>query len=350
MRITCRRGWRAALLLVSGVLLGAVLVANVVGELLPSLWQVLWEIARSLAWSWQRLLGTPFPHDLWLPLVNETAWRVQGFATSLIASDASTTTFRLILAAFVWTTSAWLGFWLFRPTGARPWVALLPVGLALTINAFYADQQVAYVGGFLALLLTILAVVQWQAQVHAWVQRGSDYSDGLVFDQGVAAALILAAALAAAALTPSVAIRPVQYAFWDLARPPWQVVETRVRSAFPGVIRPARSPLVGAAPGSGLPRQELLGTGPDLVKRELFRIAIDDYQTETWTPYWKQAAFALYTGRGWALEQPDHLTVLNVPAGKSWRAVLLGAQAEIPGISVRQTVDWIGEELSLIHI
>jgi len=342
------RRWRASFSLLSGGLLGVALVANAVGQLLPSFGQLLWEIARSLAWSWQRWQGAPFPRDLWLPLFNETVWRTQGFALSLGSADGSIVIFRLILAALVWTTGAWLGFWLLRPTGARPWAALWPAGLALTVNAFYADKQAVYVAGFLALTLAVLAATHWQAQARAWAQRASDYSDGLVFDHGVAAALILALALTAAALTPPIALRTVQYAFWDWARAPWQALEARVRATFPGVIRPARSPLVAAAPSSGLPRQELLGSGPELAKQELFRIAIDYYRTDHWSPYWKEATFALYTGRGWALETPERLTVLNLPAGQPWRTAPADAQpAELgvaDAISVRQTIEWVGEE------
>jgi len=339
-----RRGWRRVSLLLTGGLLGVMLVANAIGQLLPTVWQVLWEIVRSLAWSGQRLLtGAPFPHDLWLPLIAQTVWRVQGFAIGLGADDASTTIFRLLLAALVWTTSAWLGFWLFRPTGSRLWVGVLPTGLVIAASAFFAGQQAVYVGGFLALLLALLAVVHWRAQMRIWVQHGSDYPDELAFDQTVAAAVVLAATLTAAALAPPIAIRPVEDAFWNLARPVWQPVEEAVRAAFPGVIRPARSPLAGAAPSSGLPREELLGSGPDLEQRHLFRIAID-YQPENgWTPYWKETTFATYTGRGWALEEAERLTVLDMPAGRPWSGAGVHPDSSLPGISIRQTVEWIGE-------
>jgi transglutaminase-like putative cysteine protease len=339
-----RRGWRGVSTLLVGVLLGAMLVANAIGQLLPTVWQLLWEIVRSLVWSGERLLtGAPFPHDLWLPLVAQTVWRVQGFAIGLGADDASTTIFRLLLAALVWTTSAWLGFWLFRPAGSRLWVAALPTGLVIAASAFFAGRQAVYVGGFLALLLALLTVVHWRAQMRTWLRHGSDYPDDVTFDQTVAAAVVLAAALTAAALAPPIALRPVEDAFWNLARPVWQPVEEAARAAFPGVIRPALSPLAAAAPSSGLPREELLGSGPDLEQRLLFRIAIESQSLNAWTPYWKETTFALYTGRGWTLEEAERLTVLDVPAGRSWRDARNRPDAGLPGVSIRQTVDWIGE-------
>ncbi len=339
-----RRSWRGGFSLLIGGLLGAILVANAVGQWLPTVWQVLWEIVRSLMWSGQRLLtGAPFPHDLWLPLLTQTAWRAQGFVAGLAGNDAGTTIFRLLLAAFVWTTSAWLGFWLFRPAGARPWIAVLPVGLVLTTSAFFAGRQAVYVGGFLALLLALLTVVHWQAQLRTWQQHRSDYPDELAFDQSVAAALIMTAVLSAAALAPPIALRPVEDAFWDLARPVWQPVEEAVRAAFPGVIRPARSPLAGAAPSSGLPRQELMGSGSDLEQRPLFRIAIDYRPANDWTPYWKETTFANYTGRGWALEEAQRLTVFDLPAGRPWQESGGRSASSLPGVSIRQTVDWVGE-------
>ena len=339
-----RRGWRGVSTLLVGGLLGAMFVANAIGQLLPAMWQVLWEIARSLAWSGQRLLtGAPFPPDLWLPLIAQTVWRAQGFVIGLGAADASTTIFRLLLAALVWTTSAWLGFWLFRPGGSRLWVAVLPTGVVIAASAFFAGRQAVYVGGFLALLLALLAVVHWRAQWRTWLQHGSDYPDDVAFDQTVAAAVVLVTALTAAALAPPIALRPVEDAFWNLARPMWQPVEAAARAAFPDVIRPARSPLAGAAPSSGLPRQELMGSGPDLDQRLLFRIAIDYQPVNAWTPYWKETTFALYTGRGWALEEAERLTVLDMPAGRSWRDADIRPDADQPGVSIRQTVDWIGE-------
>ncbi|WP_423223399.1 transglutaminase-like domain-containing protein [Candidatus Amarolinea aalborgensis] len=339
-----RRAWRGVSTLLVGGLLGAMLVANAIGQLLPPVWQALWEIVRSLVWSGQRVFtGAPFPHDLWLPLISQTVWRAQSFAIGLGATDASTTIFRLLLAALVWTTSAWLGFWLFRPAGSRLWVAVFPTGLVIAASAFFAGRQAAYVGGFLALLLVLLTVVHWRAQLRTWLQHGSDYPDDVAFDQTVAAAVLLAAALTAAALAPPIALRPVENAFWNLARPVWQPVEEAARAAFPGVIRPARSPLAGAAPSSGLPREELMGSGPDLAKRVLFRIAIDYQPVNAWTPYWKETTFAVYTGRGWALEEAERLTVLDMPAGRSWHDPGIRPDAGLPGVNIRQTVDWVGE-------
>ena len=89
-----RRAWRGVSTLLVGGLLGAMLVANAIGQLLPPVWQALWEIVRSLVWSGQRVFtGAPFPHDLWLPLISQTVWRAQSFAIGLGATDASTTIF-----------------------------------------------------------------------------------------------------------------------------------------------------------------------------------------------------------------------------------------------------------------
>ena len=344
-----QRRWRAASLLLTGGLLGLLAVANAVGALLPSFWRVLWDVARSLAWSWQRWQGAPLPDDLWWPLFTETAWRVQGFVVGLGAADASNTSFRLLLAAFVWAIHAWLGYWLLRPGGSRAWLALLPVGLALATNAFFAERQALFVGGYLALLLILLAVVHVRAQVEGWEQHGSDYATELAFDQGMAATLILFVALTLATVAPSLTLAPVQRAFWEVAARPWQAVAARVRATFPGIIRPAYSPLAGTVPASGLPRQDLLGTGPDLAENKLFRIAISNYQTENWTPYWKEATFARYTGRGWQLEPAARLATREMAGGQPWRALATqGETGQGAQIVVRQAVEWLQGEGQLV--
>ena len=337
-------GWRPAPRLLFGVLFGLLAVANTVGALLPPVWRVLWDVARSLAWSWQRWQGAPLPADLWRPLFTETLWRAQGFAAQLADDPGGALGFRLLLATFVWATGAWLSHWLMRPAGARAWLALLPLGLALAANAFFAERQALYVAGFLALVLILLAVTHAQAQVRDWEAHGSDYATELALDQGLAAAGILFAALALAAITPSFRIPAAQRAFWDVAARPWQVVETRLREAFPGIIRPAYSPLAGVAPASGLPRQDLLGAGPELVKEKIFRIAISDYQLSDWTPYWKETSFAHYTGRGWQLEPLAELTVREMNGGQAWR----GALAQGGEAPVRQAVEWLQGEGQLL--
>ena len=86
-----------------------------------------------------------------------------------------------------------------------------------------------------------------------------------------------------------------------------------------------------------------MGSGPDLAKRVLFRIAIDYQPVNAWTPYWKETTFAVYTGRGWALEEAERLTVLDMPAGRSWHDPGIRPDAGLPGVNIRQTVDWVGE-------
>lgn len=219
------------------------------------------------------------------PLFTETAWRVQGFVVGLGAADASNTSFRLLLAALVWAIHAWLGYWLLRPGGSRAWLALLPVGLALAANAFFAERQALFVGGYLALLLITcwrwcMCVRRWRG----WEQHGSDYATELAFRAWPRPGTCFHHADAChrgPVADPGACPR----AFWEVTTRPWQAVAgPRPRRLPwhhpPGVLTidrhsPCQRP---AAPGVGL------GTGPDLAENKLFRIAISNYQTENWTP------------------------------------------------------------------
>ncbi|MBK9233851.1 MAG: hypothetical protein IPO15_24170 [Anaerolineae bacterium] len=160
-----QRRWRAASSLLTGGLLACWRSPTPWGALLPSpFWRVLWDVARSPGLSWQRWQGAPLPDDLWWPLLTETAWRVQGFVVGL---GRRCQQHEPPAAGCVSPGQSMPGLATGScgPNGSGHW-PLLPVGLALPPTPSLPSARPLFVGGYLAPLPILLAVVHVRAQVQ----------------------------------------------------------------------------------------------------------------------------------------------------------------------------------------
>lgn len=302
------RRWRWGFSVLVALGIGVLLTVQWVQPFLPSPGRVWAEVGAMQRW----LAGAPAAQVPWFGLVRDVAWQFGG----TLGGDR-VLLLRLVVAVLVGGSSFWLGWWLFRGPGVHPWRAVLPAGLLLVLNAFFGVGQDYFVAVFLLLALALVAWGRWHQQEVDWAQRRTDYPSDLGLDHGTAAAVLGAAALVVVLVVPQIVVSPAVDWFWGLVREPWAQVEARVELLFPGMLRGSGGSLLSGSGQAGLPRVYLLGSGPELAEREVFRVATNTPERMP-APRWRELTYTIYTGRGWQLEDASALDESTVPAGRTW--------------------------------
>ena len=225
--------------------------------------------------------------------------------------------FLVYMALIVWGLGVWAGWWIFRRHQGL--VALVPAGLALASNLFFARAGETWAVVFTAALLVLLLGLRHHTLEEAWARDGLDYSEEIRVGLYMAGGLISAAILVLMPLVPTVTSRRVADWFWELFSSPWRRVEESAERMFPELERPAVSPLrvsLGGTPDQ-MPRAHLLGGSPELGRRVALRVQINQPpwpEGEKW--YYRAITYADYSGHGWSNEgEPE---ILSLPPGQPW--------------------------------
>jgi transglutaminase-like putative cysteine protease len=224
----------------------------------------------------------------------------------------------LVLVALVcllaWGLSGWAGWWLARH--GKPFVALLPGGLLLIIQVYWAPAGIWTLPIFLGALTMLLVLLHLERHIAEWESTGVDYSPEMILDTrliGMATAMIV---VFLAPTLPFLTSKELSTAFWRLFEKPYRSVEQRVSPSFAS-LQPGRSliPPEGFAPG-GLPRSHLLGGRPELSQTLALRVRIRSPKPDE-RLYWRGQTFAQYTGRGWE-DDRQALVRETFAAGEPW--------------------------------
>lgn len=330
------RRWRWGFSVLVAVGIGALLTIQWVSPFWPSLGRVWAEMGATQRW----LADTSAAQVPWVGLLREVTWHLTG-----VLGGDRVLLLRLLVAVLVWGSSFWLGWWLFRGPGVHPWRAVLPAGLLVVSNAFFGVGQAYYLVALLLLTLALVAWGRWHQLEAGWAQRRTDYPSDLGFDHGTAAAVLGAAALVMVLVVPQIVVTPAVDWFWGLVREPWAQVEARVETVFPGLLRGTGSSLLRSSGQAGLPRVHLLGSGPELAERDVFRVAINPPGL-TPAPRWRELTYAIYTGRGWQLEDSAALDESSVPAGRTWLPASEAAWGG--GVGIEQRVERVQSPARLV--
>ncbi len=198
----------------------------------------------------------------------------------------------LIWSFAVWLVAAWAAWAVFRRgqtlAGLFPALSLLLAMLALT------RSDTAILVPFLAALLLMMAFVDDSAREQHWQRIGMDAAQDIPADVATVAIPLVAAIVTAAFLTPSLSVREIVER--AQARIEEQVGDANGLPDSFG-LRPAPRPTTVFDPvrAPGMPRQHLLGSGPELSQRMVMIVTPD-------VPghfYWRSTTYDQYTGRGW---------------------------------------------------
>jgi transglutaminase-like putative cysteine protease len=218
----------------------------------------------------------------------------------------------LAWAVTFWGVGAWAAWHIRRRN--RVAHALAPTVAVLVVNLFVLRVDPS------ALLLVLLCGLLLQPLVshHAhevrWATTGVDYSEDVRFDiaiyaSSLAMGLVLFTAVASS-LSLEAMIAGVQNAF---------AASGKFAISVSG---PSNAPLAPLPPdrfahvrSPGLPRQHLIGSGPELAKQVVMTVTLGS-EPPAGVPrlYWHSLVYDRYTGHGWVASQTDPFTL---PAGAS---------------------------------
>jgi transglutaminase-like putative cysteine protease len=243
----------------------------------------------------------------------------------------------------VWAVSAWAG-WAARRTG-RPLLAVLPATALLGTALSFVRQPPAYLIPVLATILLLLPWLHFSRQERLWEAAGVDYSEDIRFDLGLMAILLVTAITLAAAFSPNLTASRLLRWLDELQRP--RLVEERPVGKALGLeprVTPREPPLLEQLRFGGLPREHLLGSGPELSQEVVMTVRTSDPPgSPAARYYWRALVYDQYTGRGWLSGRTEILSYApgETVAGEEdlaaarWRRVRQQVRAErepdVPG-------------------
>jgi hypothetical protein len=334
---------------------GIILTLVFVGDLGPSLLRIPWELNAhamvnqilpvSFEPTQSTLAGTALADlrrdlaplllaelDLWGG-VRALAIRGAAWITSLLQRE---TGFDPQISSLVWSFLLWClavwSSWAVRRNNS-PLLAVLPAGVVLSVSLAYTGKTTVPLLVFLGASLMLIAWNSFSRRLRGWEAQGVDYAEDLRLDVNLTALLLSIAFVCLAAITALLSIEKIER-FVDSFRPKSSEVNRAVAEPLglsprtapaPPEERKARTSM-GAA---GMPRQHLLGSGPELSNELVMYISTGDLPRLPFELagnftvrryYWRALTYNRYTGNGWASSaaQPDQATNTRIhPSGEA---------------------------------
>lgn len=232
-------------------------------------------------------------------------------------SDALIFVIQLSLMAWLF---AYLAAW-YVYRRHQVWGAILPTGLALILNLFYAlPQSGMYLGLFILSALLLLIRLNLQSMEQRWRSAAIGYPSDISFDflwYGGVLALVL---MFLVWLLPASAPESLWIDMLDPLQSPWQAIEDTFNRAF-NTLRAVARPSATTFFGTSL----MMGGPVNLGQTPVMDIQADNGR------YWRASVYDKYTGIGWI---NTHLDVVDLGANDP-RA---GETSEFARVPVTQTV------------
>jgi transglutaminase-like putative cysteine protease/uncharacterized membrane protein YidH (DUF202 family) len=265
----------------------------------------------------------------------------------------------LVWGIVVWLVAAWAG-WMVE-AGRNALIAVLPaLVLNLSILSYGRSNSITiYI--LLATTLVLIAVVQYNRHEQEWQATKIAYPRRKGRQVGNTSLLIAIGLVLLAAFISSLSIsralnwisehnRPVPQQESGLAKS----LGIQQASAPPDAFSAARSP--------GLPRQLLIGSGPELSKEMVMTMQVKDLtslvQNGQLPPlYWRSFTYDIYTGHGWSTspttqetyqsdqpiqssQLPDHILIDEIVRPVPGEAGTIYASGEPVSVNLSSSVAW----------
>jgi transglutaminase-like putative cysteine protease len=242
----------------------------------------------------------------------------------------------------LWLISAWAG-WVSSRHGA-PLLAVLPAGLLLSISLDYAWAEPYWLLMFLASTLLLIGFLRHRRRRRRWLRTGMDHPEDVGVETAVMTTLITIALVGLAALSPSISLERLVDFFEG--GPAQEGESGRGLAGAVGLThsRPKEHDPFAAVRAPGLPREHLIGGGPELSEQVVMIIEVEAPAEGAPGPYpyWRGLTYDLYTGRGW---RTSETTTIPFAAGEALRPSILPKQYPI-----RQRVEFVGEAGQVLHV
>lgn len=230
--------------------------------------------------------------------------RVYKWANALVLGEP---TFDPVAAAFVWISlvwivAAWAGWVAIARRNAL--LAVLPALLLSigTLSLVHHESFTIYL--MLGVTLLLLATVQHDRREQGWDEIDAAYPPRKGKQVGNAAVIISVVIVLLSAIMSSISIpRIVEWV--SARRGPLAQGESGLADSLGIVTDVTATPDIFAdLRRPGLPRDQLIGSGPELSKRIVMTVEIEDYLSifkgeQTQPLYWRSFTYDNYTGRGW---------------------------------------------------
>ncbi len=337
--------------------LGETIVA-VIRSLVNLAWQA-W------LWPWQgRPDGTPSMLALialWTDL-STLLTRLWDWGLGLVTGQP---TFDPVATTLAWSLAlgagaAWAG-WAVRRLN-HPLLALAPIGALLATTLAYALDQVGTLLPILGATMLLMGLIGQYARERHWQSARIDFSASTRLDLTIVVVPITLALVVTAGSIPSISI-------WEIARFTQRLFQVEAMKDSLGMKRnPGRYAAPEQIRAPGLPRQHLLGSGPELSEEVALVINTgqppldpSDTGTDRVVPhyYWRSLTYDAYTGRGWrtgktqplAYQAGEPANPTTAPARRVLRQAvqvvgpqsgLLYAAGEVVTADHNYTIDWRG--------
>ena len=310
-------GWKAAPI---GLLVGAGVVLLRVGRL----GQATLNLLRAFAalpfelWTWYQSGGAPdaFQFQLALDaLGNRTGTLLERLGVWLLGLTVSEAVFDPAATALVWSLAIWLvafwAGWVLRRY-KRPLLGLAPAGLLLAFSLFVVKADISALLWYLGGALMLIAFTRYDAQRRRWRKAGVKVAAGLHGEFVLTAVLLSMTLVAAAALAPAISVQKISNFFQHLAQQ--RAAQTRFTRSFGLNSPPDPAGPLELVRAPGLPRDQLIGAGPELAEFVVMTVHLSATTTGpilsptlTLTNtgllppryYWRSLTYDRYTGRGW---------------------------------------------------
>ncbi len=212
----------------------------------------------------------------------------------------------------IWGVAVWAAWWVRRRR--QPLVALLPAGGLLTTVLAHSRESLMPLVIFLAVLLLLTGLLKQQENERRWQQRQIGFSTEIRTDLALAILPTALALIVIAAAVPTLPFRQITQFSRDLFRE--QIIagnEVAARALglnIEGNANAAPATALDEVRRGGLPRNHLLGAGPELAEQMVMVIQTNDPPPTTpeETPpryYWRSHTYDRYNGRGWLATQTE---------------------------------------------
>jgi len=282
--------------------------------LLRALDQLLWE---SLRWR----SGDIVPDtSLVILLLRDIWWNTSILLGRFVAWMGSTLTGNssrdllastLLWGSVLWAVSVWAGWSVRRHSTAA--LAVLPAGALAGFGFSYTRIDTSYLLPILGGAFFLMAWTSINKRQRTWLREGTDYSEDIFIDMVVWTSAFVGGIIVVAFWVSSFSPQSVFRALSQLA-PGSDNAFTQLGDSLGLEQQPAAELDSSALAPSELPRDHLLGSGPELnhnivmVIKTGDEIGAPDLAAGIGAPsyHWRMLTYDVYTGRGWTVSPTEN--------------------------------------------
>lgn len=239
----------------------------------------------------------------------------------------------VIWSLIIWIVAAWAGW--FAEAKKNALLAGLPVILISVGTLSFRQQMSSTVYFILGLTLCLVAIIQHDQREREWDETNIAYPAHKGQQIGNIAIIMAIGLVLLSAGLSSLSFQRLLNWVSERRRPLTQQDDNLAKSL--GILpRATASPdAFEAVRRPGLPRDLLIGSGPELSERVVMSVSIENLSSipggkQTFPFYWRSFTYDIYTGNGWRSSETEQI---NYKSGQ-----LLQPDHELKYVQIQQIV------------